>query len=99
MRNENPKNEGAVCSGAGRNDDFIFEVLAARLDERHLVVPADLVGDANAFVELDEISTDAKQDVLAVVDYFTGSGMLVRRGAAAEERALLEERHVKTVVG
>src|SRR5579862_6466406 len=26
VRNENPKNDGAVWSGAGREDDFIFEV-------------------------------------------------------------------------
>ena len=72
---------------------------AAGLDEGHLVVPADLVGDADAVVKLEQIGADAKQNVLAVVDDFAGAGMFPRGSAAAEERALLEERDAESVVG
>ena len=70
----------------------------AGLDEIHLIEPADLIGDADVLVELHEVAADAEEDVLAIVDNFSGAGMLVRRGAAAEERSLLEERDPKSGV-
>ncbi len=65
---------------------------AAGFDESHFVVPANLIGDADAVVELDQVGADAKQNVLAVVDDFAGAGMLVRtkrgrRGRDASRRA------------
>ena len=63
----------------------------AGLDERHLVIPANFVLDADASIELDQIGTNAKQDVLAIVDYFSGAGMFIGRCAPAEVRTTLEE--------
>ena len=72
---------------------------AAGLDERHLVVPADFVLDADAPVELDQIGADAKEYVLAVVDDFAGAGMLVGRSAAAEIRAAFKQGDAKARIG
>jgi hypothetical protein len=58
-----------------------------------------LVGNANALVELDEVGADAEENVLTIVDNFAGAGMFPRRGAAAEEGALLEQGYAKTGVG
>ena len=93
------QNDGAVCRGAGREEDFITEVAAAGLDEIHLIEPANLIGDADAFVELDQVRAEAEEHVLAVVDDFSGAGMFVGRSAAAEEGALLKERDAETGVG
>ena len=68
-------------------------------DEIHLVEPADLVGNANSFVELNQICAHAEEDMLAVVDDFSCAGMLVRRGAPAEERTLLKQRNAEAVIG
>ncbi len=64
-----------------------------------MIEPADLIGDTDVLVELHEVGADAEEDVLAVIDNFSGAGMLVRRGATAEERPLLEERDPKSRVG
>ena len=63
---------------------------AARLDERHLVVPADLVGDSDAVIELHQVCAKAKEDVLAVVNDFARARLFPGRGPAAEEGTLLE---------
>ena len=72
---------------------------AAGFDESHLVEPADLVGDSDALVELDQVGADAEENVLAVVDNFAGAGMFLGRSAAAEEGALLEQGDAETGVG
>jgi hypothetical protein len=72
---------------------------SAGFDESHFVVPADLVGDSNAVVELHQIGAEAEEDVLAIVHDFAGAGMLPGGGAASEERALLEEGDAETRVG
>src|ERR1700724_681985 len=72
---------------------------AARLDKSHHVIPADFVFHADAAIELDQVGTAAKQDVLAVVDDFAGSGMLVGRCASAEIRPALKERDAKAGIG
>jgi|SRR5215467_10252853 len=72
---------------------------AAGLDEVHPVEPADLVGNSDSFVELNQIRADAEQDVLAVIDDFSRTGMLIGRGAAPEEGALLEQRNPEADVG
>jgi hypothetical protein len=69
---------------------------AAGLDESHLVIPANFVFDANAAVELDEIGTNAKQDVLAIVDNLGGAGMFIRRRAPSEIGTALENGDAKT---
>ena len=63
----------------------------ARLEKRQAIVPADLVRDSEALVELDEIGAAAEQHVLAVVDDFAGAGMLVGRSAAAQIGPPLEQ--------
>jgi len=72
---------------------------AAGLDESHVFVPADLVGDTDAVVELNEVGADAEQDVLAVVDDFAGAGMLVGGGASPEVGAAFEESDAEAGVG
>jgi hypothetical protein len=75
----------------GQRGRFHHRGAAAGFDESHLVVPADLVGDADALVELDQVGAGAKENVLAVVDDLAGAGMLVGRSASAEEGTLFEE--------
>ena len=58
-----------------------------------------MISDSDVLVELDQVGADAEQDVLAIVDDFSGAGMFVGRGTAAEEGALLEDRHPKPGVG
>ena len=72
---------------------------AAGLDESHFIEPTDFVFHADAAVELDEVGADAEEDMLAIIDDFTGSGMLVGRSATAEVRAALEEGDAETGVG
>ena len=71
---------------------------AARLDEVHLIKPSDLIGDANSLIELNQVRAEAKQNVLTVVDDFTGAGMFVRGSASTQERPLLEQRDAEPVV-
>ena len=63
----------------------------AGLDHCHVAGPVDLVIDANAAVEGEEIRVGADKRVLAVVDNFVDAGMEIGAGAAAEIRAALEE--------
>ncbi len=72
---------------------------SAGLDEVHLVEPANLIGDSDAFVEFNQVRAEAEENVLAVVDDFSGAGMFVRRSATAEEGALLKESDVEACVG
>ena len=83
----------------GQRGRFHHGGAAAGFDEGHLVVPADLVGDTDAVVELDQVGADAKEDVLAVVDDLAGAGMFVGRSAAAEIGAALKKRYAKAGVG
>jgi hypothetical protein len=50
-------------------------------------------------IELDKVGADAEENVLTIVDNFAGAGMFPGRGAASEERALLEQGYTKTGVG
>jgi hypothetical protein len=50
-------------------------------------------------VELHQISAEAEEDVLAVVDDFAGAGMFPGGGAASEEGTLLEKRDAESGVG
>ena len=58
-----------------------------------------MISDTDVLVELDQVGADAEQDVLAIVDNFSRTGMFIRRCTAAEEGAFLEERHPKPGVG
>src|SRR5689334_19795425 len=57
-----------------------FAGAAARLEKCQLVKPADFVAHAQGFIEVNEVGATAEKDMLAVVQYFSGAGMLVRRG-------------------
>ena len=72
---------------------------AAGLDKSHLVIPANFVFDADAAVELDQVGTNAKQDVLAIVDDLAGAGMFIRRCASAEIWTALEKGDAKARIG
>src|SRR4029077_16484842 len=71
----------------------------AWLDERHLVVPANSILHSDALIKLDQIGAAAKQHMLAVVDDFARSRMLVRRRSAAEKRTLLEQSDAESTFG
>jgi hypothetical protein len=64
-----------------------------------VIEPVDLTVNADPTVKLDQIRTAAKQHVLAVVDDFGGSGMLVRRGSSAKVGTTLKQRHSKSRSG
>src|ERR1700732_5265625 len=72
---------------------------AAGLDKSHHVIRGDFVLHADAAIELDQVCTDTKKDVLAVVDDFPGSGMLVGGCASAEIGRALKESDAKTGIG
>src|SRR5262249_28128278 len=72
---------------------------AARLQEGHLVEPLNFAADTQELIKVREIGTAAEQQMLAVVDNFSGPGMLVGGGAAAEVRAALEQRDPESDVG
>src|SRR3569833_2691774 len=63
----------------------------ARLDERELLVPLDLVLNTEALVEVDQVRAATEQYVLAVVHDFTRCRMFVRRSSTAKIRLALEE--------
>src|SRR3569833_1215904 len=63
----------------------------ARLDERELLVPLDLVLNTEALVEVDQVRAATEQHVLAVVHDFTRCRMFVRRSSTAKIRLALEE--------
>ena len=72
---------------------------SAWFEESQPVVPANLVFDAQPFVESDEVRAAAEQHVLAVVHHFAGARMLIRRSASAEIRPALEQGHPKATLG
>src|SRR6266478_6712430 len=72
---------------------------SSRLEERQLLIPANFVLNSRATIKIEQVGTAAEQHVLAIVDNFTGAGMLIRRGATAEIRAALKQRHAKTGFG
>ena len=55
------------------------------------VIPANLVFHSDAPVELNQVGAAPEQDMLAVVDYFAGAGMLIGRGPAPQIRTPLEQ--------
>ena len=61
--------------------------------------PVNLLFDADAAVEADEIGAAAEEHVLAVVDDFVDAGMQIGRCAAAEIAATLDELHAIAGLG
>jgi hypothetical protein len=69
--------------------------MASGLEERQLLIPANLVFDSGAAIEIDQVGAASEQHVLAIVDNFASSGVLIRRGASSEVRTALKYRHAK----
>src|SRR5262249_13623212 len=69
---------------------------SARLNEGQLIKPPNPFAHAEALIELEQVGATAEQNVLAVIDHFAGSGMLVGRRAAADVGTALEERDLST---
>src|SRR5260221_8790205 len=72
---------------------------SSRLEEGQLLIPANFVLHSRAPVEIEQVGAAAEQHMLAIVDNFAGTGMLIRRGAPAEIRAALKKGHAKTRFG
>src|SRR5215510_5919754 len=78
------KNRGMDSAGA-----------STRLDENQFLEPLNLIADAKLLVEVDQVGAAAEQHMLAVVHYFAGTRMFIRRRAPAHIRTALEQRDVK----
>jgi hypothetical protein len=74
---------------------------AAGLDEDELFVELDLVFDAEAFVEVEQVDAAAQQDVLTVVDglAFQFTADFVGRRSSTEEGAAFEDLNVMSCGG
>ncbi len=72
---------------------------AAGLDHRHLAGPVNLIVDADALVEADEIGAAAEEHMLAVIDDFVDAGMQVGACAATKIAAALDELDTKAGIG
>src|SRR5215813_10743543 len=68
---------------------------SAWLDENQFLEPLNLAADAKLLVEVDQVGAAAEQHMLAVVHYFAGTRMFIRRRAPAHIRTALEQRDVK----
>ena len=73
---------------------------AALVEKMHTLVESDLVADAHALIEIEEIGAAAEQDVLAVVEQFAFM-FLIFEGTRppAESEAGFEQRHLSLALG
>ena len=62
----------------------------AGFEKIHPVIPADLFLDPDPLVKLNQVGAATEKNVLAVIDYFPGTGVLVRRRPAAQVGTLLK---------
>ena len=69
---------------------------AARLNHGHLAGPVDLIVNANAFVESDEVGAAAEENMLTVVNDFVDARMQIGAGAPAQIAATFDKLYVKT---
>ena len=65
------RNDPVKCSGAGSTPARRVLRAPAGLDEEEFAMKGDVVRDAQAPIEIDQVDAAAQQDVLAVVDGFT----------------------------
>src|ERR1700687_854245 len=72
---------------------------ASRLEECQLLIPANFFLNSGAPIEIEQVGAAAEQHMLAIVNNFAGTGMLIRRRAPAEIRATLKEGHAKPGFG
>jgi hypothetical protein len=63
---------------------------ATGFEKRKFLIPANLVENSCAAIEIKEIGAAAKQNVLAIVDDLSGPRMLIRRSPATEIRTALK---------
>src|SRR5579871_758734 len=73
--------------------------LPSRQNEGDLVIPANLLLDAQPVVEIDQVGAAAEQHVLAVVDHLSCARQFVGGGTAAEERPAFEQLDEITGIG
>src|SRR5208282_4995293 len=66
------------------------------LEERQLLIPANLVLNARAAIEIEQVGAAAKQYMLAIIDNFASTGMLIRGRAPTEIGAAFKQRDAKT---
>ena len=69
-------------SGQGRWSDF--GGAAPGLEKCQLLIPANLVFNSCAAIEIEQVGAASEQYVLAIIDNFAGAGMLIRRSATAK---------------
>ena len=81
-------------SGQGRR--LHHRSAAARLEKRQSLVPANLVLDSSAAVEIDQVGAASKQHMLAVINHLAGARMLIRGSAPAQVWAPFKERDAKS---
>ena len=84
---------GKPCSGAGNNEGTKHGARGRRARSWSCRWSSDLIENADAPVEADEIGAAAEEHVLAVVDDFVDAGMQVGARAPAEVAAALDELH------
>src|SRR5581483_11854630 len=72
---------------------------ASGFDHSDFIKPAQLILRADTTVQFNEIGAAAKEQVLAVVDDFACSRMLVRRGASANVRLALDQTYFVPGIG
>src|SRR5882672_1614396 len=71
---------------------------SARLNECHMVIPADLVLYSQTLVKLNEVGAAPQKNMLAVVHHFPCSRVLIRRGAASQIWPPLEQSHLQAAL-
>ena len=81
---------GAVCNGAGRPDGAITDARPPGSRNVSLSYQRILFSNPSASIEIEQVGTAAEQHMLAVVDNFAGTRMLIGRGATAQIRAPLK---------
>src|SRR5258706_12414616 len=73
--------------------------MSSRLEEGQLLIPANFVLHSRAPVEIEQVRAAAEQYMLAIVNNFAGTRMLIRRVAPAEIRAPPKKGHAKDRFG
>ena len=76
-----------------------FRSSSAGLDQCEPIEPSHFVQSPYAAIEVQQIRAISEEDMLTVVDNLSRSGMLIRRGAPANERTTLKYGDMKSRFG
>src|ERR1700675_341863 len=71
----------------------------SRLEEGQLLIPANFVLNSGTPIEIKQVGAAAEQYMLAIVDNFAGTRMLIRRGAPAKIGSAFKQGHAITGFG